>query len=90
MAASKLTLSIEPEVIERAKKYAREKHVSLSKLVQNYLKGIDQKENTGYVTPENEIPDDILKLTGILKGKVPGDLDVWDAKYEYLKEKYDL
>lgn len=39
---------------------------------------------------EMEITADILALTGILKGKVPYDIDVWDLKYEYLKEKYDL
>jgi hypothetical protein len=29
-------------------------------------------------------------LTGILKGKVPDDITLWDAKYEYLKEKHGL
>lgn len=37
-----------------------------------------------------EIPPDILSLSGILEGPVPDDIDVWELKYEYLKEKYDL
>ena len=90
MAASKLTLSIEPDVIDSAKEYARQKHTSISKLVQNYLKDISKQPDADLLIPENEIPDDILKLTGILKGKAPDDVDLWDAKYEYLKEKYDL
>jgi len=90
MAAQKLTLSIAPDVIDKAKEYAKQKHTSISKLVQNYLKDIAKTENKAIVTPENEIPEDILKLTGILKGKVPDDIDLWDAKYEYLKKKYDL
>jgi hypothetical protein len=89
MAAQKLTLSIEPDVIDKAKLYAKQKHTSISKLVQNYLKDISAK-NTDILIPENEIPEDILKLTGILKGKVADDIDIWEAKYEYLKEKYDL
>ncbi len=39
---------------------------------------------------EMEIPDDIKALTGILKGKVSTNINLGDAKYEYLKEKYDL
>ena len=35
--ATKLTLSLDKEIIERAKVYAREHNVSLSYLVENYL-----------------------------------------------------
>ncbi|WKN42377.1 DUF6364 family protein [Tunicatimonas pelagia] len=35
---TKLTLTIEKEIIEIAKKYAKEKGQSLSEMVENYLK----------------------------------------------------
>jgi len=45
---AKLTLTIEQEVIEKAKKYAKAKERSLSDLIENYLKAItkesDQKD----------------------------------------------
>jgi len=34
---SKLTLSINTEIIEEAKQYAKSQHTSLSKLIENYL-----------------------------------------------------
>ncbi len=48
MASSKLTLSMEPEVVYRAKKIAKEKNISLSKLIENYLKSISDKEKISY------------------------------------------
>ena len=35
---TKLTLTIEKEIIERAKDYAKEKNRSLSDIIENYLK----------------------------------------------------
>ncbi len=50
---TKLTLTIEQSIIEKAKKYALKKERSLSDLIENYLKAItsseqddDQKEDT--------------------------------------------
>lgn len=42
---TKLTLTIEQEIIERAKNYAKEKNRSLSDIIENYLK-ILTKDNT--------------------------------------------
>ena len=41
---SKLTLSIEEEVIEQAKKYAKKEGRSLSSIVEEYLKSISGKK----------------------------------------------
>ena len=43
---TKLTLTIERAIIERAKEYAKEKNRSLSDIIENYLK-ILTKEDTG-------------------------------------------
>ena len=39
---TKLTLTIVKSVIEKAKKYAREKERSLSDIIENYLKAITE------------------------------------------------
>lgn len=44
MSASKLTLSMEPKVVYLAKEFAKKKNVSLSKLVENYLRSISSDE----------------------------------------------
>jgi len=93
---AKLTLSIEPDKIAKAKRYASRHHTSISKLFSDFISDVTQKDETEVEDPffkklrEIEISDEIKALTGILKGKVPDDINLWDAKYEYLKEKYDL
>jgi len=42
---SKLTLTIDQDVIAQAKKYAKVKHRSVSKLVEEYLKTVSHSEN---------------------------------------------
>ena len=94
MATVKLTLSVEPDKIEKAKRYASRHHTSISKLFSDFISDLTQKDETEAPflkkLKEIEISDEINALTGILKGKVPDDINLWDAKYEYLKEKYDL
>lgn len=80
---TKLTLSLEKEVIERAKSFAKETGRSLSELVENYFESLTQK---------SEIPDDIhpnvKKLIGRIK--LPPDFDEEKVKEAYFKEKYGL
>ena len=93
---AKLTLSIEPDKIEKAKRYAYKHHTSISKIVSDFLADITKKDEIDEEDPfikklrQIEIPAEVKALSGILKGKVPDDINLWDAKYEYLKEKYDL
>lgn len=46
---TKLTLTIEQSIIEKAKKYANEKGRSLSSIIENYLKVITNEEIVGDV-----------------------------------------
>ena len=41
---TKLTLTIERDIIERAKNYAKDKNRSLSDIIENYLKILTDKE----------------------------------------------
>ena len=53
---TKLTLTIEQTVIEKAKKYAKDKERSLSNLIENYLKALT-----------NESDSNEIELTPIVK-----------------------
>ncbi len=79
---TKLTLTIEKAVIDRAKKYARQKDNSLSDIVENYLK---------VITKEQDNPDiEITPLIKSLKGsfKAPQDFDYKKELSRGLSEKY--
>lgn len=48
---TKLTLRLDKKVIDRAKKYAIDHNKSLSKVVENYLKSIVEKEGEMEISP---------------------------------------
>ena len=79
---TKLTLSIDEKVIEKAKRISRQQGKSLSKMVEEYLDSLSNK-NEGQTSV-------VQKLSGILKDKVPADVDWKKEKMDYLKKKYDL
>jgi len=63
---TKLTLTIEKEVIEVAKKYAKEKGQSLSDLVENYFKLITNERKP---IRSKELSPRVKRLRGIIKTK---------------------
>ena len=79
---AKLTLTIEQSVIEKAKKYAKEKERSLSDLIENYLKAITKEKTT-------EIEKD-TPIIQSLKGSfhIPDDFDYKKELTKNLSEKY--
>ena len=78
---SKLTLSIDDQVIVSAKKYAKVKGESLSGLVENYLKSISKKESGSF-----EISPRVQKLMGRIK--LPKDFDYKKELGNTLAKKY--
>lgn len=50
---TKLTLKLDKSVIEPAKEYAKKNQVSLSRLIENYLASLIQKDNTNKKELEN-------------------------------------
>jgi Family of unknown function (DUF6364) len=79
---TKLTLTIEQTIIERAKKYAKQKGHSLSDIIENYLKAI--------VKVETKTDIDISPLTKSLRGafKAPADFDYKSELSKGLSKKY--
>ena len=79
---AKLTLSLEKKVIDRAKSYAREKRVSVSFLVENYL----QKLVSEY-KPDPEMGNSVVEeLSGIIS--LPPDYDFKGDYADYLAKKH--
>jgi ribosomal protein L4 len=78
---TKLTLNVNKNVITRAKSYAASRRISLSKLVENYLKSISEKSSdTLILTPLTK------ELSGIVKNKA--NIDFKKEKEDYLISKY--
>lgn len=79
---TKLTLTIDQSVIERAKKYARQKERSLSDLIENYLKALTTEE----ISKQNELSPTVKSLKGSFK--MPKDFDYKKELSDRLTEKY--
>ncbi|MBK8501988.1 MAG: hypothetical protein IPL46_07165 [Saprospiraceae bacterium] len=82
---TKLTLTIEKEVIEEAKEYAKKKGQSLSNLVENYFKLLTKDDRQ--VRPKKLSPR-VKRLRGILK--VDKDFDYKSVLEEELTKKYEI
>ena len=77
---TKLTLNLDKDVIEQAKSYAKINSVSLSKLIENYLKSLTKRSEK-----KSKISPLVESLTGVIPS-VNYD-DKKDYK-DYLSEKY--
>jgi len=78
---TKLTLTVEEEVILKAKQYAKSKGRSLSDIVENYLKLITKKEYPD--SSETPISDSLLGAF-----KEPENFDYKKELLEALEKKY--
>lgn len=79
---TKLTLKLNQEIIEKAKQYASEKKLSLSRLIENYLNSLTSDK------PTND-----LQISPFVKGlssgvKIPADYDYKKDRTDYLEQKY--
>jgi len=83
--STKLTLTLEKEVIETAKEYAKEKGQSLSEMVENYFKliTVDRRNiKTKLLSPK------VQKLRGIIK--TDKNIDYKQILTEELAKKYGV
>jgi hypothetical protein len=79
---TKLTLKLNQEIIERAKEYASNKKMSLSRIVEAYLQSLTSNDNTA----EFEISPFVKSIsTGT---EIPASLDYKKEHTDYLNEKY--
>jgi hypothetical protein len=80
MRKTKLTLSVDPIIIERAKKAAQRKGVSVSEMVEHYLDVISDTAGA---------PTQVAQLRGCARGELSGmsDQEIRDMMY---REKHGI
>lgn len=80
---TKLTLRLNENIIEKAKIYARNHKISLSKMIESYLDSLTSQSN-------NEKKPSITPLVESLSGviELPTDSDFKKDYHNYLDEKY--
>ncbi|MCO5248157.1 MAG: DUF6364 family protein [Chitinophagales bacterium] len=83
--STKLTLTMEKEVIAIAKEYAKEKGQSLSEIVENYFKFVTSDKQRPKV---KKLSPKVKKLRGIIK--TDENLDYKKILEEELAKKYDV
>lgn len=79
---TKLTLKLNQEVIEKAKQYASEKKLSLSRLIENYLNSLTSDK-----------PNNDLQISPFVKSlssgiKIPADYNYKKDRADYLEQKH--
>ena len=79
---TKLTLTVEKTIIEKAKSYAKKTGRSLSELIENYLENITEETNTSDLSPK------LKKLVGSVQ--LPADFDEEKELRSALEEKHLL
>ncbi|CAL68413.1 DUF6364 family protein [Christiangramia forsetii] len=77
----KLTLSLNGNIIETAKNYAKSNNISLSKLIESYLGSLTQEEKQ-----EVEISPLVKSLSGVIS--IDKNYNIKDDYTQYLIEKY--
>ncbi|MEO6818877.1 MAG: DUF6364 family protein [Ginsengibacter sp.] len=77
---TKLTLTVEKSIIERAKFYAKNTGRSLSELIENYLDTITQEGGDENISPK------LKKIVGAVK--LPKDFDEEKELRSYYEKKH--
>ncbi len=80
---TKLTLTIEQEVIQKAKEYAKNRNRSLSDIIENYLKVLTKEEKVKEMKKLNPV---VKSLKGSFK--MPRNMDYKKELRKRLEEKY--
>ena len=80
---TKLTLKLDESIIDLAKKYAYKRQKSLSKLVEDYFRGLGNEE----VSDNFAINPIVKELSGIIN---ENDIKIWESDYgSFLEQKYE-
>jgi antitoxin component of RelBE/YafQ-DinJ toxin-antitoxin module len=78
---TKLTLRLDKKIIDRAKDYAQNHNISLSKMVESFLDSLTKQKSK-----DIEITPLVESLSGVVK--LPKDFDYKKEYANYLTEKY--
>jgi len=78
---TKLTLTVEKEVIEKAKSYAKQTGRSLSDIIEKYLESITKEEQT-----QKNLTPKLKKIVGVVK--LPKNFDEEKELKAYFEKKH--
>jgi hypothetical protein len=79
---AKLTLKLNQEVIKKAKLYAAEKKISLSRMIENYLNSLTSDKTNDDI----QISPFVKSLSSGIE--IPADYDYKKDRADYLDQKY--
>jgi hypothetical protein len=79
---TKLTLKLDQEIIEKAKHYASEKKLSLSRIIENYLNSLTSDKTNDDI----QISPFVKSLSSGIS--IPADYDYKKERADYLDQKY--
>lgn len=79
---TKLTFKLNQKIIEKAKLYASDKKLSLSRLIENYLHSLTSNK----IENEIQISPFVKSLSSGLK--LPANFDYKEDRADYLQNKY--
>lgn len=79
---AKLTIKLNHEIIEKAKQYAANKKLSLSRLIENYLSALTSETSNQPI----EISDFVKSMAS--QTNLPADYDYKKERANYLEQKY--
>lgn len=78
---TKLTLTVQKDIIEKAKSYSKQTGRSLSELIENYLEGLTHENSS-----EKEISLKLKRIVGSVK--LPKHFDEKKELKEYFEKKH--
>ena len=84
MAATRLALSMDDSVVERARRLAEARNTSISKLFVSFVCIMEQQKDADW----QELPPLTKKALGLARGSVPADWDYRDELAADLAGKY--
>lgn len=79
---AKLTLKLNQEIIEKAKHYASEKKLSLSRLIENYLNSLTSEKSNNDI----QISDFVKSMSSGIK--LPADYDYKKERANHSEQKH--
>lgn len=81
---TKITLKLNDSVLEKAKEYARSHNISLSTMIERYLKAM--VSDNDIPSEQIEISPRVKELSGVIK--LPPNYDYKQEYGSYLEKKY--
>jgi len=83
MATTRLALSMDQDVVARARRLAKVRNTSISRLFVSFVCLMEQS-----ATAKTELPPLTKRALGLAKGDLPADWDYRDVLSDALLEKY--